>query len=357
MVSFGISVPVGAYHPLLVETLKSLSVQSPRPSVALLDASGDERVAQIADRFDELLTYRRHGPDDGQSSAILEGWHHVRGDILGWLNADDALFPDALSVVDAVYEQHPETDVVYGQSTIIDDSHAVTGYHWAVEPPSDNIFHSDIISQPSCFFRRTAYEKAGGLDKELHYTMDWDLWIRLMKAGARFQFVDTPMSRVLWTRDAKTGGFHANRRREIDTILKAHAGGGRRLKSFIGFALHNLFEYGLPAQVSRRLRHSHAASGTTVCGLGRNGEIFSSARIYIAYFGDKPASKAVVHFSGNAEGIDVDVRSRGFAAKVDGSDVLIEFEKVVQSSDVVELEISAPARNDACFLGARLLGQ
>ena len=71
--SFSISVPIGAWHPLLPDCLESLAIQTPRPNVALLDASGDPRVAQAAERYDDLIVYRRHGPDKGQSDAILEG--------------------------------------------------------------------------------------------------------------------------------------------------------------------------------------------------------------------------------------------------------------------------------------------
>ncbi len=294
--SFSISVPIGAYHPLLPECLKSLAIQTPRPAVALLDASGDPRVKEIADAFSNLIVYRRHGPDAGQSDAIIEGWKNAPGDILGWLNADDALYPDALKHAAAAFAEEPETDIAYGHSVIIDDDFAVAGFHWAVEPPSEMLLSGDIISQPSCFFRRSAYEKVGGLNAGLHYTMDWDLWVRLWKDGAKFAFIDEVMSRVLWTREAKTGGFGAARREELDRIINENGSPLRRLKSKAGFALHHVFEYMAPPALARPLRRLLSSSGAEISGLGRNGEIREKAIIPLVHYKDAPVNAIAAEF-------------------------------------------------------------
>jgi hypothetical protein len=40
-----------------------------------------------------------------------------------------------------------------------------------------------IIGQPAVFFRRDAYEKAGGLDITFHFMLDHHLWIRIAQQG------------------------------------------------------------------------------------------------------------------------------------------------------------------------------
>ncbi|MBI1392444.1 MAG: glycosyltransferase [Alphaproteobacteria bacterium] len=300
---FAISVPIGAYHPFLRDCLKSLSIQSPRPRVALLDASGDPRVKAAADDFRDLLAYRRHGPDGGQSDAILEGWRHVDGDILGWLNADDALYPDALARASARFAADPGLEVVSGHTVIVDDDGAVTGYHWAVEPPGPSLLSGDTISQPSCFFRRSLHDRVGGLDADLHYTMDWDLWVRFWNAGARFDFIDETLSRVLWTKDAKTGGFNGRRRAEIGRILDANAPSAARLKSRIGFGLHYLAEYVLPTEFAYALREAVSPSSKTINGLGRNGEIAAVASLPLVHFGDHAVRSLRIGFRGPDQGV------------------------------------------------------
>ena len=95
--TFCISVPIGAYHPFLETCLKSLAAQEAPVQIALLDASGDDRVRAVAEKHDHLFAYCRHGPDGGQSDAIIEGWRNTDGGILGWLNADDFLLPGAFA--------------------------------------------------------------------------------------------------------------------------------------------------------------------------------------------------------------------------------------------------------------------
>ncbi|WP_425410204.1 glycosyltransferase [Hyphococcus sp.] len=281
---FVISVPIGAYHPLLRDCLQSLAVQEPKPAVAILDASGDARVAEVIAEFADMAVYHRAGPDGGQSDAIVEGWNHVDGDILGWLNADDALYPGALRLAARQFEKNPDTDLFYGHSLIIDDNEAVKGYHWAVEPPSETILSGDIISQPSCFFRRKKIDEIGGLNRDLHYTMDWDLWVRLWRAEARFDYTEEVLSRVLWSSDAKTGGFNRARRKELERIIGASSGLARRMKSRAGFALHHLFEYATPAFAANALRGLPLRRMRTINGLDRLGRFQDTASLPLVHY-------------------------------------------------------------------------
>jgi glycosyltransferase involved in cell wall biosynthesis len=306
--TISIAVPIGAYHPLLRDCLASLASQSPRPTISVMDASGDARTADVVDEFGPFISYRRAGRDGGQTAAILEGWENAPGEILGWLNADDALYPEALDSVAAHFSENPDTDVFYGNSVIINDDDEIVGYHWAVEPPSAAILYGCIISQPSCFFRRSAYEAAGGLDASLHYTMDWDLWTRLWKSGARFRSTDDVFSRVLWSRDAKTGGFGSKRRKELNRIIDANNPPLRRVKSRIGFGLHHLLEYAAPSGVAVTVRAFRGAK--TIHGLGRNGEIVGEASIPIAYYGPRPSHSLQVILKVEGPAVLVSVAGR-----------------------------------------------
>ena len=231
---FAISVPIGAWHPLLDDCLASLTGQGGRAEIAVLDASGDRQVSALLDRYKDHFAYRRAGPDKGQSDAIIEGWRNTNAPLLGWLNADDALYPGALAAAAEKFAAEPSLDLVYGDSTIIDDAGAYKGYHWAVRPPGEDILTGCTISQPSCFFKRDAVERVNGLDVDLHYTMDWDLWVRLWRAGAQFGFLDSVLSRVLWSDEAKTGGFNAQRRAELERIIGANAGLLAKTRSRVG---------------------------------------------------------------------------------------------------------------------------
>jgi len=297
---FCISVPIGSYHPFLELCLSSLVAQINNANgyevtIAFLDASGDARVKEIADRFDVYLSYRRHAPDEGQSAAIIEGWDACPGDILGWLNADDILFPDALAHAASVLGSNSDIDIVYGHSTIIDEDYKTRGYHWAVEPPGARILEAGIISQPSCFFRRKAYERIGGLNRDLHYTMDWDLWIRLFKSGATFKFIDQTLSMVLWADETKTASFNARRRQEIDTLLSENLGHRSRRRVFRSFAIHHVLEKLWPEALKRFITRALIRGRNTINGISGDGRMQDNASIILAHY--EAHSKNSVHVS------------------------------------------------------------
>lgn len=237
---FTCAVPIGSWHPLLPGTLASLARQEADLAVAALDASGDPRVARALDASGIEFTYRREGPDDGQAAAIAEGWRAAPGEILFWLNADDRLEPRALTQVAAAFEQHHDADVVYGGSGFINAEGRPTGRHTQVADVSDLLLRSNTISQPSCFARRAAVERVGGLDERLHYVMDWDLWVRLYRNGARFLRIEPVLSQVYMGRGTKTARLNPRRLSEIALMVRRNAGTWSSIKSTVAVSLETL---------------------------------------------------------------------------------------------------------------------
>lgn len=338
MVRFSIATPVGAYHPLLPSCLESVRCQTADVQLALLDASGDPRVARLADDYRGRLAYRRHGPDAGQAAAIREGWEHTAGDVLGWLNADDLLYPGALDAVARVFEANPDVDVVYGHSAICDQAMRFTGYHWAVSPPGAALRLGCNISQPSCFFRRRPTDAIGGLDGSLHYTMDWDLWLRLDAHGARFSFVDAPLSAVFWGEGTKTSGFNARRRQELSRLIDLYAPAERRAQVFRGFAVQAALDQVRPTALRRLARDTLFPNKQRVFGIGPDGRLDALAVVH--WFHLAPTPKRTLRVALSGEG-DVDVRTSPPGKVVDttAGEVRVELASPVAPGEVVRLEL------------------
>jgi hypothetical protein len=47
------------------------------------------------------------------------------------------------------------------------------------------------LPQESALFRRAAYDRAGGLDRRMAFTLDYDLWLRMLASGSRFLSIPT----------------------------------------------------------------------------------------------------------------------------------------------------------------------
>jgi hypothetical protein len=244
---FGIVVPVRTGLPYLPSALESLRLQGGLAQVALMDASGDPAVADLAAAYGGLIRHRRHADRDaGQAAAIAEGWEHLSASIYGWLNADDVLFPGALQRVKQEFDDHPEVDVVYGDCVFTDADGAFLGYFPSIADTVDGLGASCVICQPGCFVRGRALALAGGVDRGLVYTMDWDLWLRLRDAGCRFRRIEAPLAAVRILPEAKTFSGGLARRREIDRILVARGGPMQRLRSHLGHLRHETMATGAP---------------------------------------------------------------------------------------------------------------
>jgi glycosyltransferase involved in cell wall biosynthesis len=129
-------------------------------------------------------------PDRGQADALNKGFQMSRGDVLGWLNADDLYEDGALFAVGEYFSSHPEAMWAAGPCSIVDENgreirKAITWYrtlrlrHYSFR----RHLQENFVPQMGVFFRRKALDAVGPLDISLHWTMDYDLWLRL---GSRF---------------------------------------------------------------------------------------------------------------------------------------------------------------------------
>lgn len=237
---FSLAVPVCHHANFLPFALESIRAQRSVIRVAVMDATPDDSVQKVLAHYADLLSYRRHGPDSGQTAAIQEGWDHTEGDIVAWLCADDYYFPNALDAVEEVFIRHPEMDVVYGDAVFVDDIDQFIGYFPIGQFGTSSIEREDFICQPSCFVRRTALERIGRLNTDLHYIMDWDLWTRLYRAGAKFHYLNLPLSVVRMYRGTKTASRSWARFKEIGRHVERNASLIAALRSLSGFYYQDL---------------------------------------------------------------------------------------------------------------------
>lgn len=353
---FSITVPIGSYHPFLESCLASLGAQNVPLEIAVLDASNDDRVRKTVDQFSDIIAFRHHGPDDGQADAIMKGWSSTQGEILGWLNADDILAPGALRSAHRAFLVEPSRDVVYGHSLICDDESFITGYHWNVMPPGKQILSTCSISQPSCFFRRSALEAVGGLNRELHFTMDWDLWIRLHENGAKFYLEEDIRSLVLWSKQAKTGGFGRARRAELKQILDSHADGADRWNAYLGFTTQYLYEYILPRSVRDWIWRRNVSGGRTMFGLSVSGDIEDHAFFDLFHYDRSPKTKIELRTQSKEQYFRVIVDGEeAMPCASDGSLLQYALPKPLPAGLKTEIELRRATENPIHVGGIRLL--
>jgi glycosyltransferase involved in cell wall biosynthesis len=127
--------------------------------------------------------------DKGQSDAINRAFARSSGDIIGWLNSDDAYFgPTVVEEVVELFASDPSIAVVYGHALLVNAAGLILQVLWA--PPFDRALFRlhDFIIQPAAFVRRSAVGP-WLVDETFDYTMDYELFLRLARVH-RFERLD-----------------------------------------------------------------------------------------------------------------------------------------------------------------------
>jgi glycosyltransferase involved in cell wall biosynthesis len=199
-----VSVIIPAYEaePFLDAALASVAAQSRRADeVVVVDDGSRDGTAAVAESWGDRLPLIlvRKAVNEGLGAARRDGIARSSGDLVAFLDADDYLLPDHLQVLTDCYDRH---------GGII----AASGYRWRPEggiapqpwhvvspvPPADaqptEILRRNIMLVGG-LVDRASYDAAGGF-RPLRSDEDWDLWIRMIRQGARVTLA--PAATVLY---------------------------------------------------------------------------------------------------------------------------------------------------------------
>lgn len=150
--------------------------------------STDETRTNLADFQDARLKIF-YEKDKGQSDAIARGFKRSGNELMCYLNSDDLLLPQALQFVADFFERHPDIDALYADRIIVDENSRIVG-DWRLPPHDRSVIRVvDYIPQETLFWRRSLWDKVGGIDTTLKFAMDWDLVLRFEAAGARIAHI------------------------------------------------------------------------------------------------------------------------------------------------------------------------
>ncbi len=209
----------------LERTLYSVVNQNyPALEYVVQDGGSSDDTVEVLRRFDGALTHWASERDEGQGDAINRGFAHTSGEIMAYLNSDDLLLPGALAYVARYFTEHPEVDVLYGHRVMIDEHDGWIGSH--VLPPHDDeeLALLDFVPQETLFWRRSAWEAAGGrIDPSLRFAVDWDLLLRMRERGARMVRVPRFLGAFRVHEDQKTATWFDQALIECEALrLRVH---------------------------------------------------------------------------------------------------------------------------------------
>ncbi len=203
----------------------------------IADGGSTDGSVEIIKKYDELLKTKKYPvkcrgieyrwwskPDRGQSHAINQGFAIAKGDILAWINSDDYYMPDVFSLVARIYKKNPDTDLIYGDGCVVNESANKKKIATYSSVSLEKLLQGKCyIFQPSTFFSKKILNKVGPLDENLHYAMDYDLWIRIFKNGKTLYVPKTLSSFRIWEK-SKSGSRQKKFLSDRKKIFKKYGG-------------------------------------------------------------------------------------------------------------------------------------
>lgn len=200
MLTISLVTPNFNYGHFVGAALKSVLDQNYRSlQYVVIDGCSNDDSVSIVERYRNQLHFFASEPDRGNYDAINKGFAQTDGDIMGWLNSDDMMFPWCLKAVEEIFEQHPDVEWISTMQPALWDS--MGSFAGLASRPgfSKNAFLDGkyllegarlmnisvrarpvgTIQQESTFWRRSLWERAGGyISSEFGPAGDFELWCR-----------------------------------------------------------------------------------------------------------------------------------------------------------------------------------
>ena len=156
----------------------------------IMDGGSTDNTLEIIERYRDRIDIMISEKDKGQTDAINKGFKRATGELVGWVNSDDLLYPDCVEKIVQLYHLHPDGSIYY--PAILDniDRDGKLLYQSIRKIPSRNhlLNINYSVNQQGSFYNRNLVKQIGYLDESIYYCMDLDLWLRLLKENGKIYY-------------------------------------------------------------------------------------------------------------------------------------------------------------------------
>jgi len=179
--------------PFLVRAIESVVGQGyPDTEYIVVDPGSTDGSRDIIERERSRISAVCLDPDKGPADGLNKGFALSTGEVLGFVNADDALRPGSLAYVGEYFATHPDVDVLAGGIRITDADDRPSPRGRAADRFDLRAYAAGTctVTQQGTFFRRRAYEAAGGFNADNRVSWDGELFVDMALKGMRFERTD-----------------------------------------------------------------------------------------------------------------------------------------------------------------------
>ncbi len=174
-----------------------ISQDYPRFEIILVDdGSTDHSIAVIESYLEKHsnITLYKNEKNQGVGFTKKRCIDLANGDILGFVDPDDALAPHAIALMVAQHQLHPQAALVYSNLYFCDEKLQVKQKKKIeqVEQGRYDFFNENGDISAFCSFKKSSYHKTTGINPTLKNAEDQDLYFKLYDVGEAI-LLDEPL--------------------------------------------------------------------------------------------------------------------------------------------------------------------
>lgn len=175
------------------DTIKSVINQAyPNIEYIIIDGGSADGTIDIIRKYEKHIVKWISEPDEGIYDAMNKGILLASGDLIGIINSDDWLLPEAVNVVVNSYRMNQNVSVFHGNCKIISE------YNEYIKKPLANFkkerFKSMPINHPGSFVTKESYDELGLYSTKLRCASDYELILRFISKGKSFFYIDKTLA-------------------------------------------------------------------------------------------------------------------------------------------------------------------
>ena len=184
-----------------------------------------EAIDSYRDRLHEVIV----GQDNGPYDAVRRGFEAATGDVLAWLNADDAFCPWACQTVAAIFSDVTDCQwLTTRRPAVLSADGRLASVHPRIGYSSETLLRGAhhpqsperlaYVQQESTFFRRDLWQRSGGhFDAAYPLAGDFELWLRMAKL-ASIDNVDVPLGMFRYHPGQRSADLEAYHREAAEAL-------------------------------------------------------------------------------------------------------------------------------------------
>lgn len=185
---FSIIVPSYNQGHFIAQTIDSILNQSYKNvEILVIDGGSTDSTIEVLKTYGDKIFWLSE-KDRGQTHAINKGLALAKGELITFLNSDDYYLDGTLEIVARQFQLNKEKTWLTGDYIIVNEKgeriqSAIIKYKTFFRKfLSFNLLTVlNPINQPSTFFTRQLIQQLQGFREDLHYTMDYEFWLRAIK--------------------------------------------------------------------------------------------------------------------------------------------------------------------------------